>query len=295
MHGHHPNFGPHSVDRSGRRIFNYANFKRSLTRGRLAAVGLPPPSSLHEPHRKLSSSLSWQLLTRRGVDVDPTVHPPSVDDVRPAARAGTQSPVGGRIKRLFDIAVATLALIALSPLMLAVALLIKLTMGGPVLFAHRRIGLNGKPFPCYKFRTMVNDAEERLSRYLAQDPRIAREWSEARKLEHDPRVTMLGSVLRKSSLDELPQLVNVLRGDMSCVGPRPVVAAELERYGASVTDYLSTRPGLTGLWQISGRNSVSYATRVALDSAYTRNWSILLDLAIVVRTIPALLKFDETA
>jgi exopolysaccharide production protein ExoY len=239
--------------------------------------------------------LSWQLLTRRGVDVDHAVHAASVDDVRPAVRAGTQSPVGGRIKRLFDIAIATLALIALSPLMLAVALLIKLTMGGPVLFAHRRIGLNGKPFPCYKFRTMVNDAEERLSRYLAQDPHIAREWSEARKLEHDPRVTMLGRVLRKSSLDELPQLVNVLRGDMSCVGPRPVVAAELERYGASVTDYLSTRPGLTGLWQISGRNSVSYATRVALDSAYTRNWSVLLDLAIVVRTIPALLKFDETA
>jgi exopolysaccharide production protein ExoY len=204
-------------------------------------------------------------------------------------------PIGGTLKRALDIAVASVALVLLAPLLLMTGLLIKVTMGGPVLFAHSRIGLNGKVFRCYKFRTMVNNAEERLRRYLDQDPSVAREWQETCKLAQDPRVTSLGQILRKASIDELPQLINVLRGDMSCVGPRPITAIELQRYGARAADYLKTRPGLTGLWQVSGRNSLSYASRVELDGLYVSNWTMLLDLAILIRTIPAILKFNQTA
>jgi exopolysaccharide production protein ExoY len=186
-------------------------------------------------------------------------------------------PLGGRPKRAIDIAVAAAALIAALPLMLVVALLIRLTCKGPVIFSHQRIGFNGSTFRCYKFRTMVTDAETRLQAHLAADPQAADEWRRSRKLKRDPRLTLLGGLLRKSSLDELPQLFNILRGDMSCVGPRPIVAEELRRYGPVAKDYLHTRPGLTGLWQVTGRDSVDYAGRVLLDAQYVRNWSMRTD------------------
>ncbi|NJO21901.1 MAG: exopolysaccharide biosynthesis protein [Sphingomonadales bacterium] len=267
------------------------------TRGTRSLSGVLQRSLAHQsiPHPGGSAStpptsLEWWVITQPGTGLSLPAQLSS-----PASEAVPAGPIGGALKRALDVAVASLALILLAPLLLMTALLIKATMGGPVLFAHSRVGLNGKVFRCYKFRTMVNDAEERLRRYLDQDPRIAREWQETCKLAHDPRVTSLGQLLRKASVDELPQLINVLRGDMSCVGPRPITAIELQRYGARAADYLKTRPGLTGLWQVSGRSSLSYASRVELDGLYVRNWSMLLDLAILVRTLPAILKFNQAA
>lgn len=204
-------------------------------------------------------------------------------------------PVGGLSKRILDIVVASTALLLLSPVMIMVAALIKITIGGPVIFTHRRVGLNGATFPCLKFRSMVVDGDAVLARHLENDPAAAREWSETRKLNNDPRVTPLGRILRKSSLDELPQLFNVLRGDMSCVGPRPIVPAELERYGSKLPYYLGVRPGLTGMWQVSGRSRLSYKDRVALDCLYVRRWSLWLDISLLFWTIPAVLAFEEAA
>lgn len=204
-------------------------------------------------------------------------------------------PLGGRPKRALDVAVAATALVLALPVMLVVALLVRLSCGGPVVFSHQRVGFNGSTFRCYKFRTMVRDAEERLQAHLAADPQAAEEWRKSRKLKHDPRLTALGNMLRKSSLDELPQLFNILRGDMSCVGPRPIVAEELRRYGPVAKDYLRTRPGLTGLWQVTGRDSVDYAGRVMLDAQYVRNWSLRTDLLILVRTAGAVMKFDRAS
>jgi len=250
-------------------------------------------SASASPGDFVDRSLGWRVITASTSDLLSGAPPresvlePAVDDHSP--------PLGGFAKRLADILIATVALVALAPLMLMIAGLVRLTMGGPVIFAHHRIGFNGSSFRCYKFRTMVNGAEERLSLCLAEDPELNRQWREGQKLGCDPRVTTLGALLRKASLDELPQLFNVLRGDMSCVGPRPIVATELERYGSGAQNYMQTRPGLTGLWQVSGRSNVSYPRRVALDCLYVRNWSMFLDLAILLRTIPALLKFDATA
>src|SRR5215204_4076082 len=179
--------------------------------------------------------------------------------------------------------------------MLVVVGMIRLTMGSPVLFAHTRIGYDGRQFRCYKFRTMVVNADSRLAVHLKKDPHAALEWSECRKLRHDPRITVLGHLLRKSSIDELPQLFNVLRGEMSCVGPRPIVDEELKLYGGFLAEYLKARPGLTGLWQTSGRSKVGYERRVALDCHYVRNWSIWLDARILVKTIFVLANFDESA
>lgn len=176
-----------------------------------------------------------------------------------------------------------------------VAALIRLVMGGPVIFAHERVGFGGRTFACYKFRTMTADSDAMLAHYLAGNPQAAAEWHTTRKLLNDPRVCCLGSILRKSSIDELPQLYNVLRGDMSLVGPRPVVPDELERYGSHAREYLKARPGLTGVWQTSGRNRVSYRRRVALDCFYARRWSLWLDLILLVKTIPAVLSFSETS
>ena len=203
-------------------------------------------------------------------------------------------PVGGSVKRVIDVAIALTTTILLLPVMLIIMGLIKLVMGGPIFFAHFRIGHRGKPFRCYKFRTMVTDAEEALARHLARDPKAAQEWLETRKLRNDPRVTFIGRLLRKSSLDELPQLINVLRGEMSCVGPRPIVAHELQRYGPHATEYLQARPGVTGLWQVSGRSTLSYADRVALDSHYVQNWSLWNDFIILGKTVFVVMKFDDT-
>jgi exopolysaccharide production protein ExoY len=205
------------------------------------------------------------------------------------------SPVGGYLKRAIDIAIASTALVLLSPIMAMVALAIRITEDGPVTFSQKRLGYNGVEFDCYKFRTMVTNAEERLSQLLEEDPEVAKEWRETQKLVDDPRITTFGHLLRKSSLDELPQLVNILRGEMSCVGPRPITTKEIERYGKSARYYLRARPGLTGLWQVSGRSRLSYERRVELDSDYVRNQSLYGDLKIMLKTIPALLSFEQTS
>ena len=201
---------------------------------------------------------------------------------------------GGIVKRTFDIAAALSAIIFLSPLLILLALLVKVTDRGPAFYGHTRIGRNGSHFKCLKFRTMVQNGAEVLDAHLRDNPAARAEWESTRKLKDDPRVTRVGNVLRKLSLDELPQLFNILRGEMSVVGPRPVVSDELEKYGASVHSYLCARPGLTGLWQISGRNDVSYARRVQFDHFYVENWSLAFDLLIIIRTLPAVISSRGT-
>ncbi|KRB61948.1 exopolysaccharide biosynthesis protein [Rhizobium sp. Root708] len=196
-------------------------------------------------------------------------------------------PTGGFAKRAFDVSAACLGLLLLSPIFLMVMLLVKLSDKGPAFYGHRRIGHNGQEFRCLKFRTMVTDGDRVLQDYLRNNPQAMDEWRSTRKLQNDPRVTTVGTVLRKLSLDELPQLFNIIRGEMSIVGPRPVVRDELEMYEHAAVYYLQSRPGLTGLWQISGRNDVSYAARVAFDTHYVENWSLVRDVVIIARTIPA--------
>jgi exopolysaccharide production protein ExoY len=196
-------------------------------------------------------------------------------------------PIGGIAKRSFDVTMALLALIAFSPIFLMIMALVKFSDGGNVFYGHRRVGHNGRYFKCLKFRTMVVNGDEVLRNHLAMNPQAAEEWRATRKLKNDPRVTAIGTVLRKLSLDELPQLINIIRGEMSVVGPRPVVDEELGFYDSSAVYYLRTRPGLTGLWQISGRNDVSYETRVAFDTHYVENWSLFRDVLIIAKTIPA--------
>ena len=198
-------------------------------------------------------------------------------------------PVGGMPKRVFDIVAAAAAIALLSPLFAMLALLVKASDPGPVFYGHRRIGRNGNVFYCLKFRTMVVNGDEVLARHFVEHPSARKEWLATRKLQRDPRVTRVGQVLRKLSLDELPQVFNILIGHMSVVGPRPVVKDELEMYGQAADCYLRSRPGLTGLWQVSGRNDVSYGTRVAFDQHYVENWSFLADIKIIVLTVPAIL------
>ena len=192
-------------------------------------------------------------------------------------------------KRTFDLLAAFGSLIFLCPVMFILAVLIRMQDGGPAIFAHTRIGKNGRPFKCYKFRSMVLDAQERLEILLASDPDARAEWARDQKLRNDPRVTALGRFIRKSSLDELPQLFNILKGDMSVVGPRPIIADEMVRYAGHVEDYLSVTPGVTGLWQVSGRNDVSYDERVQMDARYARTWTVAGDIWITLKTVPAVL------
>lgn len=193
------------------------------------------------------------------------------------------------LTRGFDLLVAFVALIFFLPLMIVIAAAVFVTDPGPVFFAQRRIGLHGKEFWCFKFRSMAIDAEQRLVELLAHNPAAKEEWDRDHKLRNDPRITAIGLFLRKSSLDELPQLINVLIGDMSVVGPRPIVDAERKRYGRYLTHYCSVRPGITGLWQVSGRNDVSYRRRVAYDVAYSRSRSLAFDVWILAVTIPSVL------
>lgn len=203
-----------------------------------------------------------------------------------AAAARAPNPVS---KILLDKALVLLALPILLPLVLLVALLLLITDGGPVLYAQTRVGRHGKPFRCWKFRTMVRDADAALERALAADPALRLEWMAQRKLRADPRIHPVGHFLRRSSLDELPQLWNVLVGDMSFVGPRPVVPDELHFYGAFAADYMAVRPGLTGAWQVSGRSNTTYDERVLLDVDYVRNMSFGTDLRIVAKTVKVVL------
>lgn len=194
-------------------------------------------------------------------------------------------------KRLFDVSAALVLLTLLAPLMVVLALRIRRD-GGPAVFRHQRLGMGGKMFPCYKFRTMVVDAEARLKELLGKDPNLRAEWERDHKLRNDPRISAVGQFLRRTSLDELPQLFNVLRGEMSLVGPRPIVPAELARYGADADYFLMVRPGITGLWQVSGRNDLEYEQRVYLDTWYIKNWSLWYDIAILFKTLRVVLQRD---
>ena len=186
-------------------------------------------------------------------------------------------------KRTIDIFGSAILLITTLPLLILVSVLVALD-GGPILFRHARVGRNGRYFYCLKFRTMMVGAEPCLKEYLEHHPQAKARWQSDHKLDFDPRITPTGQFLRSSSLDELPQLFNILRGDMSLVGPRPITNEELSRYGAAIEHYLAVRPGLTGPWQISGRNEVAYSERVALDRNYVRKLSIIEDILILLRT-----------
>jgi exopolysaccharide production protein ExoY len=204
-------------------------------------------------------------------------------------------PVGGVLKRSIDVVGSLLLIGLLAPLFVCTMILVRLFVGGPVIFRHRRVGVGGTRFVCYKFRTMVTDGDKVLERYLAANPDAAGEWKRTRKLRDDPRVCSVAKVLRKSSLDELPQLFNVLRGDMSLVGPRPIVDDEIRHYGPCFEECFQARPGLSGLWQVSGRNGVSYERRVALDRYYARRWSIWVDMRILLKTVATVFSFHQTS
>ena len=202
------------------------------------------------------------------------------------SKSNLTAPLNRLLKGIFDQAVAAVLVILFAPLLAILAILVRAD-GGPALFHHRRIGAGGRMFPCIKFRTMVVDADQQLQRVLQADSQAAAEWEADQKLSSDPRITPIGLFLRRSSLDELPQLLNVLRGEMSLVGPRPIVPAEIARYGGDIDYYYEAKPGITGLWQVSGRNETSYARRVKLDVWYVRNWTLWHDIAILFKTIPA--------
>jgi exopolysaccharide production protein ExoY len=195
-------------------------------------------------------------------------------------------------KRAFDIISAFCGLVALSPVLLTVAVLIWLSDRGPVFYGHRRVGRQGRTFKCWKFRSMVMNGDDVLAAHLAADPAAQQEWEETQKLTDDPRVTRIGAFIRKTSIDELPQLWNVLIGEMSVIGPRPITRKELDRYGKDRRYYLLVRPGITGLWQVSGRSSTTYERRISLDRAYLENWSYAQDMVILMKTVPAVLKSE---
>jgi len=194
-------------------------------------------------------------------------------------------PRGGVAKRSFDVVIASTMLFFALPAMFFIAVMMFSTDRGPILFGHERIGLNGRRFKCLKFRSMVVNSEEALRRHLELFPQARAEWEETQKLRNDPRITWLGKFLRVTSLDELPQLINVIRGDMSLVGPRPIVQDEVKRYADEIAHYAAVRPGITGLWQVSGRSDVGYDQRVQLDSRYVREWSFRGDMVILAKTV----------
>jgi len=193
------------------------------------------------------------------------------------------------IKRFGDIVFSFSVLVIASPLFVILALLVKFSSAGPVFYIQERVGRNFRRFGCIKFRTMYAESDDLLSNLLAKSPSLKIEFDRDFKLRYDPRITPIGKFLRRSSLDELPQFLNILRGDMSLVGPRPIVAAEIPRYGSSMGKIISVRPGLTGLWQVSGRNNLSYKRRVELDLIYSTNRTVILDLRVIIRTFGVLL------
>jgi exopolysaccharide production protein ExoY len=210
-----------------------------------------------------------------------------------SAEAGRQTPTVGlnllerAVKRLFDLASVVVILVLFWWAIIAVAIAVRLTTGSPIIYGHKRVGRDGREFKCYKFRSMVPNADEVLAHLLATDAGAREEWARDFKLKDDPRVTRVGRFIRKSSFDEFPQLWNVLVNDMSIVGPRPVVRKELETYytGACKAHYVSVKPGLTGLWQVSGRNDMEYVERVELDRCYVAGWGLWSDFMIVMRTV----------
>lgn len=223
-------------------------------------------------------------------DLVPSVPPLQVSATPSASELiDLQSRRSRTLKRAGDI-VFSLAMLSLgSPIFLALAVLVKLTSRGPVFYVQQRVGRDYRGFGCIKFRTMRRDADKVLSALLSSSPDLEEEFRNDFKLKNDPRITRLGKFLRRSSLDELPQFLNVLRGEMSVVGPRPIVRKELPRYGERMEEVLAVRPGLTGLWQVSGRNNLSYEERVELDVRYARHRSFLMDLKIILKTVMVVL------
>ncbi|MBY4641051.1 exopolysaccharide biosynthesis polyprenyl glycosylphosphotransferase [Gluconacetobacter entanii] len=240
----------------------------------------------HVTRTRLPFSLMPPL---RGVPLDHGDHAYfSHDAMIMTFRNNLDRPVHRAMKVALDLSVAMLVLMAILPILAVVYALVRLD-GGPAVFGHMRIGRNGRPFRCLKFRTMAVNADAILADLLARDPQAAAEWAATRKLTSDPRITRVGRLLRRTSLDELPQIFNVLRLEMSLVGPRPIVMAEEVHYGVDMEYYMATRPGITGLWQVSGRSDTSYTRRVQLDNWYVRNWSLWRDIVILLKTIPAVL------
>ena len=208
-------------------------------------------------------------------------------------QAAAAGPRALRVKRIFDVVVGCVMILISLPLIAIIAVAVKLD-GGPALFRHQRIGANGRAFMCLKFRSMRHDSDAALAAVFALDPIAEIEWQQTQKLRNDPRVTTIGRLLRSTSFDELPQLFNVIMNDMSLVGPRPITAAEAVRYGGMMRYYCAGKPGITGLWQVSGRSTTSYERRIELDVAYVENWTFRKDLVILAKTIPAVL-FREGA
>ncbi|MCL2805230.1 MAG: undecaprenyl-phosphate galactose phosphotransferase WbaP [Treponema sp.] len=193
------------------------------------------------------------------------------------------------VKRFMDLGVVILGGLFILPFLLLVALLIKVTSPGPVLYKQKRLGKNGKYFYAYKFRSMAQDADERLKKLLDAHPELKDEWEKTHKLQNDPRITPIGKIIRRTSIDEFPQLINILKGEMSLVGPRPIVDAEIEKYGEDYSRVFSVKPGLTGMWQVSGRSDANYLDRVAYDLYYLQSWSVWLDMWIIFKTFGAVI------
>ncbi|MBF7688985.1 undecaprenyl-phosphate galactose phosphotransferase WbaP [Acinetobacter rathckeae] len=200
-------------------------------------------------------------------------------------------PLSTLLKRIFDIVITSLILTMISPILVILYLKVRKD-GGPAFYGHERVGQFGKKFDCYKFRSMKTNSKELLEELLAKDENARQEWETHFKLKNDPRVTKIGALLRKTSLDELPQLFNVLRGDMSLVGPRPITEIELQRYEKDVSYYYLAKPGITGLWQVSGRSEIDYVTRVKYDTWYVKNWSLWNDFVILLKTVKVVLARD---
>ena len=227
--------------------------------------------------RKNSPSIPFEVISKEPSSL------PALEIIR------NQSRYGRTLKRLGDVVFSLLVLTLGSPLFLLIGLLVKLSSPGAVFYTQKRIGRNYKEFGCIKFRTMYKDADEILPNILEKYPLMRKEFEKDFKLRHDPRITKLGRFLRRSSLDELPQFLNVLKGEMSVVGPRPIVSDEIDKYSLFMEEVISVRPGLTGLWQVSGRNNLSYKKRVQLDLVYARNRNFILDCEIIILTLGVLL------
>jgi exopolysaccharide production protein ExoY len=224
------------------------------------------------------------------VDAPHAIQAARTEKVSPANASGEGKAVTKFVIRMLDVLISASALVFFSPILIAVGCLVFFQDRGPIFFGQRRIGLNGKEFVCFKFRSMVSNAGQRLQRYLAENADARIEWAKDHKLKNDPRITRLGRFIRKTSLDEFPQLWNVLKGEMSLVGPRPIVQAEVCKYGLSFSKYTSVKPGITGLWQVAGRNDVTYSRRVAMDRFFSKRTSIAFYLFILVMTVPAVLR-----
>lgn len=257
----------------GSDLEKYRDAVRTMVRDRVSYSVIPPwiglPSSTMSQH-----------------------HFPMQDVILLHNSSRLMQPVPRFIKRSFDVVASGLGLLLLAPLMAIMILRVRQD-GGPAFFAQERVGRNGKTFACYKFRSMRVDAEAALAVHLRDNPAAAAEWREYQKLKNDPRITPFGAFIRRTSLDELPQLFNVLKGDMSLVGPRPIMQGQEEFYGDDFGYYDAVRPGITGPWQVSGRNALTFKERVALESWYVRNWTMGTDLVILLKTIPVLLKKDQ--